>query len=105
MEICQNLKLVLVMEVVDYYLVVSCFDFILWGYYFLEIDVINWELGLFDVYFLVLVFFEGGRVIKDSVYYLIVDGELVFVVVMEFVQDLVFGYYYSYLFDYVVEKI
>lgn len=104
MEICQNLKLALATEAVDHYLVVSRSDSTLRGHYPLETDVINRELGPFDAHFLVPAFFEGGRVTKDSVHYLIVDGELVPVAATEFAQDSVFGYHHSYLPDYVAEK-
>ncbi|MBE9240674.1 four-carbon acid sugar kinase family protein [Synechocystis salina] len=103
-EICQNLKLALAAETVDHYLVVSRSDSTLRGHYPLETDVINRELGPFDAHFLVPAFFEGGRVTKDSVHYLIVDGELVPVAATEFAQDSVFGYHHSYLPDYVTEK-
>ncbi|QUS60712.1 four-carbon acid sugar kinase family protein [Synechocystis sp. PCC 7338] len=103
-EICRNLKVALAAETVDHYLVVSRSDSTLRGHYPLETDVINRELGPFDAHFLVPAFFEGGRVTKDSVHYLIVDGEFVPVAATEFAQDSVFGYHHSYLPDYVAEK-
>ena len=49
-------------------------------------------------------FFEGGRVTRDSIHYLIVDGVPTPVAETEFAKDSVFGYHYSYLPDYVEEK-
>lgn len=103
-EICRNLNQALAAENIDQYLVVSRSDSTLRGHYPLETDVINQELGPFDGHFLVPAFFEGGRVTKDSVHYLIVDGQLVPVAETEFAQDSVFGYHHSYLPDYVAEK-
>ena len=49
-------------------------------------------------------FFEGGRITRDSVHYLIVQGKAVPVHETEFARDSVFGYRHSYLPDYVEEK-
>jgi len=85
-------------------LVVSRSDSTLRGHYPVETDVIAEELGPFDAHFMVPAFFEGGRITKDSVHYLVVDGEPVPVHETEFAQDSVFGYQHSYLPDYVEEK-
>jgi uncharacterized protein YgbK (DUF1537 family) len=49
-------------------------------------------------------FFEGGRITRDSIHYLKVDGREVPVHETEFAKDSVFGYTHSYLPDYVEEK-
>ena len=70
----------------------------------METDVIAEELGPFDAHFLVPAFFEGGRITRDSVHYLMVEGKPVPVHETEFARDSVFGYRHSYLPDYVEEK-
>ena len=62
------------------------------------------ELGPFDAHFLVPAFFEGGRITRDSVHYLLVNGKETPVHETEFARDSVFGYRHSYLPDYVEEK-
>jgi uncharacterized protein YgbK (DUF1537 family) len=86
------------------FLIVSRSDSTLRGHYPIETDVIAEELGPFDAHFLVPAFFEGGRITRDSVHYLIVDGIPTPVHETEFARDSVFGYTYSYLPDYVAEK-
>jgi uncharacterized protein YgbK (DUF1537 family) len=83
---------------------VSRSDSTLRGHYPVETDVIAGELGPFDAHFLVPAFFEGGRITRDSVHYLMVDGKPVPVHETEFARDSVFGYHHSYLPDYVEEK-
>jgi len=85
-------------------LVVSRSDSTLRGHYPVETDVIAEELGPFDAHFLVPAFFEGGRITRDSVHYLLVDGQPVPVSETEFARDSVFGYRNAYLPDYVEEK-
>ena len=85
-------------------ILVSRSDSTLRGHYPVETDVIAETLGPFDAHFLVPAFFEGGRVTRDSVHYLMVDGKPVPVAETEFAQDSVFGYRHSYLPDYVEEK-
>jgi uncharacterized protein YgbK (DUF1537 family) len=85
-------------------LLVSRSDSTLRGHYPVETDVIAEELGPFDAHFLVPAFFEGGRITRDSVHYLIVDGRPVPVHETEFARDSVFGYRHSYLPAYVEEK-
>jgi uncharacterized protein YgbK (DUF1537 family) len=62
------------------------------------------ELGGFDAHFLIPAFFEGGRITRDSVHYLMVDGIETPVHKTEFARDSVFSYHHSYLPDYVEEK-
>jgi uncharacterized protein YgbK (DUF1537 family) len=69
-----------------------------------ETDVIAEELGPFDAHFMVPAFFEGGRITRDSVHYLLIEGRPVPVHETEFARDSVFGYRHSYLPDYVEEK-
>lgn len=103
-EVCHNLKKAIALEGIKEYLVVSRSDSTLRGYYPLETDVIAQELGEFDAHFLIPAFFEGGRITRDSIHYLLVNGVETPVHQTEFAQDSVFGYKYSYLPDYVEEK-
>lgn len=103
-EVCHNLKQALNETQIANFLVVSRSDSTLRGHYPIETDAIAEELGNFDAHFLTPAFFEGGRVTKGSVHYLLVDGDLTPVHETEFAKDSVFGYSYSYLPDYVAEK-
>lgn len=85
-------------------LLVSRSDSTLRGHYPVETDVIAEELGPFDGHFLVPAFFEGGRITRDSVHYLMMDGKPVPTHETEFAKDSVFGYSTSYMPDYVEEK-
>jgi uncharacterized protein YgbK (DUF1537 family) len=85
-------------------LVVSRSDSTLRGHYPVETDVIAGLLGPFDAHFMVPAFFEGGRITRNSIHYLMVDGRAVPVHETEFARDSVFGYSHSYLPDYVEEK-
>jgi uncharacterized protein YgbK (DUF1537 family) len=85
-------------------LFVSRSDSTLRGHYPVETDVMAEELGGFDAHFLTPAFFEGGRITRDSVHYLMVDGRPVPTSETEFARDSVFGYSTSYLPDYVAEK-
>jgi uncharacterized protein YgbK (DUF1537 family) len=85
-------------------LIVSRSDSTLRGHYPIETDVIAEELGPFDAHFLVPAFFEGGRITRDGVHYLLVDGRPVPVNETEFARDSVFGYRHAFLPDYVEEK-
>ncbi len=107
-EICINLKQALAdMAAMGRNInpvVVSRSDSTLRGHYPVETDVIAEELGPFDAHFMVPAFFEGGRITKNSIHYLIVDGKPVPVHETEFAKDSVFAYKHSYLPDYVEEK-
>lgn len=103
-EVCQNLQLALAAEKIQDFLIVSRSDSTLRGHYPLETDAIAAILGPFDAHFLIPAFFEGGRITRDSVHYLMVNGQETPVHETEFAQDSVFGYHYSYLPDYVEEK-
>lgn len=107
-EVCINLKQALSdLEAQGHQinpLVVSRSDSTLRGHYPVETDVIAEELGPFDAHFMVPAFFEGGRFTKDSIHYLVVDGQPVPVHETEFARDSVFGFKNSYLPDYVEEK-
>src|SRR3569833_2554133 len=78
-EVCRNLKTALRllkqegMEIRP--VIVSRSDSTLRGHYPVEPDVIAEELGPFDAHFLVPAFFEGGRITRGSVHYLVVDGK------------------------------
>lgn len=107
-EVCRNLRVALdswakVGRPINPILV-SRSDSTLRGHYPVETDVIAGELGPFDAHFLVPAFFEGGRVTRDSIHYLMVDGVPTPVHETEFAKDSVFGYRHSYLPDYVEEK-
>lgn len=107
-EVCRNLKAALgelaqsgrVIEPI----MISRSDSTLRGHYPIETDVIAEELGPFDAHFLIPAFIEGGRVTRDGVHYLIVDGKPVPVNETEFARDSVFGYKHAFLPDYVEEK-
>jgi uncharacterized protein YgbK (DUF1537 family) len=110
-EVCHNLKMALKTEGIDDFLIVSRSDSTLRGHYPIETDAIAQELGPFDAHFLVPAFFvggasqrEGGRITRDSIHYLIIDGVPTPVHETEFARDSVFGYHHSYLPNYVKEK-
>lgn len=103
-EVCHNLKIAIETEKIEEFLVVSRSDSTLRGHYPIETDVIAEELGGVDAHFLIPAFFEGGRITRDSIHYLIVDGVETPVHKTEFARDSVFGYHHSYLPDYVEEK-
>jgi len=85
-------------------IVVSRSDSTLRGHYPVETDIIAEELGPFDAHFMVPAFFEAGRFTRESIHYLMVEGEAVPVHETEFARDSVFGYSTAYLPDYVEEK-
>jgi uncharacterized protein YgbK (DUF1537 family) len=103
-EVCQNLKIALNAEGIDDFLIVSRSDSTLRGHYPIETDAIAQELGPFDAHFLVPAFFEGGRITRDSVHYLMIAGVPTPVHETEFARDSVFTYHHSYLPKYVEEK-
>ncbi|WP_353931174.1 four-carbon acid sugar kinase family protein [Okeanomitos corallinicola TIOX110] len=103
-EVCHNLKLAIEAEQITDFLIVSRSDSTLRGHYPIETDVIAEELGAFDAHFLVPAFFEGGRITRDSIHYLIIDSVPTPVHETEFARDSVFSYNYSYLPKYVEEK-
>ena len=107
-EVCQNIDQVLdelkQKEHLINPILVSRSDSTLRGHYPVETDVIAEELGPFDAHFLVPAFFEGGRITRDSIHYLVVDGKEIPVHETEFANDSVFGFTHSYLPDYVEEK-
>ncbi len=103
-EVCHNLKIALNAEGIDDFLIVSRSDSTLRGHYPIETDAIAQELGPFDAHFLVPAFFEGGRITRDSVHYLIIAGVPTPVHETEFARDSVFSYHHSYLPKYVEEK-
>lgn len=104
-EVCRNLKDAIAnTPQTAGFLIVSRSDSTLRGHYPIETDVIAEELGPFDAHFLVPAFFEGGRITRDSVHYLIINGIETPVEQTEFARDSVFGYKHSYLPEYVAEK-
>lgn len=103
-EVCHNLKIAIEAAGITDFLVVSRSDSTLRGHYPVETNVIAEEVGPFDAHFLVPAFFEGGRITRDSIHYLMVDGTPTPVHETEFAKDSVFGYHHSYLPDYVEEK-
>lgn len=103
-EVCHNLKIALEAEKIADFLVVSRSDSTLRGHYPVETDVIAEEVGPFDAHFLVPAFFEGGRITRESVHYLIIEGIPTPVHETEFARDSVFSYNHSYLPNYVEEK-
>ncbi|MHC5724598.1 MAG: four-carbon acid sugar kinase family protein [Nostoc sp.] len=103
-EVCQNLKIALNAEGIEDFLIVSRSDSTLRGHYPVETDAIAQELGPFDAHFLIPAFFDGGRITRDSVHYLIIGGVPTPVHETEFARDSVFSYHHSYLPKYVEEK-
>jgi uncharacterized protein YgbK (DUF1537 family) len=103
-QVCQNLQAAIALESISDFLVVSRSDSTLRGHYPVETDAIAATLGPFDAHFLVPAFFEGGRITRDSIHYLKVDGVDTPVHKTEFARDSVFAYHHSYLPDYVEEK-
>ncbi len=107
-EVCINLQVALAQSAaagqVINPILVSRSDSTLRGHYPVETDVIAELLGPFDAHFLTPAFFEGGRITRDSIHYLIVDSVPIPVHETEFARDSVFGYQHSYLPDYVREK-
>ncbi|MBF2080326.1 MAG: four-carbon acid sugar kinase family protein [Synechococcales cyanobacterium T60_A2020_003] len=103
-EVCRNLKTAIAQSGVEEFLVVSRSDSTLRGHYPIETDAIADELGPFDAHFLTPAFFEGGRMTRHSIHYLMVDGVPTPVHETEFARDSVFGYQHSYLPAYVEEK-
>jgi uncharacterized protein YgbK (DUF1537 family) len=103
-EVCQNLKRAIASEKIEDFIIVSRSDSTLRGHYPIETDAIAEELGPFDAHFLIPAFFEGGRITRHSVHYLIVNSVPTPVHQTEFAKDSVFGYSHSYLPDYVEEK-
>jgi len=107
-EVCHNLKLALADLAAGGKMFnpifVSRSDSTLRGHYPVETDVMTEELGPFDAHFLTPAFFEGGRITRDSIHYLMVNGMPTPVHETEFARDSVFGYRHSYLPDYVEEK-
>jgi uncharacterized protein YgbK (DUF1537 family) len=103
-EVCHNLKIALAEVEITDFLVVSRSDSTLRGHYPIETDVIAAELGGFDAHFLIPAFFEGGRITRDSIHYLLINGVETPVHKTEFARDSVFAYSHSYLPDYVAEK-
>lgn len=107
-EVCQNLRVALAeLKAVGKAInpiMVSRSDSTLRGHYPVETDVITEEMGPFDAHFLIPAFFEGGRITRNGMHYLMVDGEPVPVQETEFAKDSVFGFKTSYMPDYVEEK-
>jgi uncharacterized protein YgbK (DUF1537 family) len=103
-EVCRHLKQAIALEEIHDFLVVSRSDSTLRGHYPIETDAIAQELGSFDAHFLIPAFFEGGRITRDSIHYLMVNGVETPVHETEFARDSVFAYHHSYLPDYVEEK-
>lgn len=103
-EVCQHLQVAIPQAGVEEFLVVSRSDSTLRGHYPIETDAIAAELGPFDAHFMVPAFFEGGRITRDSVHYVVQDGTPVPAHETEFAKDSVFGYSTAYLPDYVAEK-
>lgn len=103
-EVCRNLQTAIPQAGVEELLVVSRSDSTLRGHYPIETDAIAAELGPFDAHFMVPAFFEGGRITRDSVHYVMHGETPVPAHETEFAKDSVFGYSTAYLPDYVAEK-
>lgn len=102
--VCHNLKQAIPQAGIDEFLVVSRSDSTLRGHYPIETDAIADELGPFDAHFMVPAFFEGGRITRESIHYVVQGDTPIPAHETEFAKDSVFGYSTSYLPDYVAEK-
>jgi uncharacterized protein YgbK (DUF1537 family) len=102
--VCQNLKQAIAAEEIEDFLIVSRSDSTLRGHFPVETDVITEELGPFDALFMIPAFFGGGRITRNSVHYLIVNGIETPAHETEYAKDSVFSYKHSYLPDYIEEK-
>lgn len=102
--VCQNLKKAIAAEEIEDFLIVSRSDSTLRGHFPVETDVITEELGPFDALFMIPAFFGGGRITRNSVHYLIVNGIETPAHETEYAKDSVFSYKHSYLPDYIEEK-
>ncbi len=102
-EVCRNLKEPL-REYDRPWLIVSRSDSTLRGHYPAETDVLAQELGPFDAHFMTPAFFEGGRITRKGIHYVVRDGVATPAHQTEFAKDSVFGYSTAYLPDYVQEK-
>jgi uncharacterized protein YgbK (DUF1537 family) len=102
-EVCRNLTVPL-SELDRPWLVVSRSDSTLRGHYPVETDVISEELGPFDAHFITPEFFEGGRITRDAIHYVVREGVETPAHETEFARDSVFGYSTAYLPGYVEEK-
>ncbi|MCU0543892.1 MAG: four-carbon acid sugar kinase family protein [Oscillatoriaceae cyanobacterium Prado104] len=103
-EVCQNLKSAIAAEEIADFLIVSRSDSTLRGHFPLETDTITEELGPFDALFMIPAFFGGGRITRNSVHYLMVNGIETPAHETEYAKDSVFPYQHSYLPDYIEEK-
>jgi uncharacterized protein YgbK (DUF1537 family) len=80
-------------------------DSTLRGHFPLELSVVRERCGRrVDAVFVIPAFFEGNRVTKDGVHYIVEDGEYVRCDQTPFARDSVFGYRSSYLPEYIEEK-
>lgn len=82
----------------------SSSDSTLRGHFPAETDVLNEELGPFDVTFMIPAHFEAGRVTIHGVLCIEDENGLTRTDQTPFAKDSVFGYTPSYLPDYIVEK-
>ncbi len=102
-EVCRGLRQALA-QYERPWLVVSRSDSTLRGHYPVETDVLSQELGPFAAHFMTPAFFEGGRITRGGIHYVVGNGTEVRADQTEFARDSVFGYSTSYLPDYVQEK-
>lgn len=84
--------------------VVSRSDSTLRGHYPVETDAICEELGPFDAHFLIPAFFEGGRITRGGMHYVLTNDGPVPAHKTPFAKDAAFGYSTAYLPEYVEEK-
>lgn len=103
-EVCRNLKLALAIEKIEHYLIVSRSDSTLRGHFPAETEAIASELGAFDACFFAPAFFEGGRITRNGVHYVVENGIEIPVHQTEFAKDPSFGFQSSFLPKFIVEK-
>ncbi len=104
--ICKQLLAISQREGIPF-VAVSRGDSTLRGHYPLEIEIMAEVLGQgqpYDGHILAPVFFEGGRITKEDIHYLLEGGQYVPVGETEFARDAAFGFSSSNLRDWVEEK-
>lgn len=107
-QIINNLEIV-ANEIDSEYIVISRGDSTLRGHYPVEMDTIKDELAIIsdrviEGEFFCPAFFEGGRVTKNNIHYILKDSKYIPVAETEFARDKTFAYKSSNLKDYIIEK-
>ncbi|MGK0237968.1 MAG: hypothetical protein ACI92G_001432 [Candidatus Pelagisphaera sp.] len=102
-EVAANIREAAIQAGVTFTLI-SRSDSTLRGYYPLETDILNEDLGPFDLLLIAPYFEAGGRYTIDDVHYVAEGDELIPAAETPFAQDKAFGYKNSNLNNWVEEK-